>query len=123
MDENIDMAQDAPPAKKPISKWEWLPPVAVVVMAILYFFVAAPGGGLSRFCFFVGLSLVPGSLWRLTGRSSIGVHRLFFAAGLIAFMLNNPDLRPDRKLLARCLENWPLLVIGTLASLTQPIWG
>ncbi len=124
MDEMTDMAGDVPPPKKkPISKWEWLPPIAVVIMAVLYFFVAAPGGGLARFCFFVGLSLVPGSLWRLTGRSSIGIHRLFFAAGLIAFMLNNPDLRPDRQLLARCLENWPLLVVGTIASLTQPIWG
>ncbi len=110
-------------AKPQPSTWEWLPGIAAAALAALYFFAAEPGGTLSRFCFFVGLALVPGLLWRLAGRSSWTVQRMCFAAGLVAFVLDNPDLRPDRDTFAAILDRWPLVMLGFLVSFTQPLWG
>lgn len=105
------------------SLWEWLPPIAVVVLAVLYFTAANPQGNLARFSLFVGLGLLPGTLWRLAGRSSWNIHRVFFAAGLVAFVLDNPKLRPDRATWEQMLAHWPLVSLGFLISFTQSLWG
>ena len=114
--------EGAPPRATP-SKWEWVPIIALAALAVVYFSFAKPGGAVSRFAFFVGLGLVPGALWRLAGRSSWNVHRVFFAASLIAFVLNNPELRPNRDTWAKIVENWPIVTLGFLISFTQPLWG
>lgn len=115
-------ASGADAIKKP-SRWEWLPAVAIAVLAVVYFWVAKPDGGLARFCYFVGIGLVPGVLWRLTGRSSWNVHRICFAASLIVFVLHNPDLRPDGRTLSKIYQNWPMVALGFVVSFSQPIWG
>ena len=122
MEKAIPERRETPNASA-LSVWEWLPPLAVVVLAVLYFTAAKPGGNMARFCLFVGVGLLPGTLWRLAGRSSWNVHRVFFAAGLIAFVLDNPALRPDRATWERMLGNWPLVTLGFLISFTQSLWG
>ncbi|MCD8351051.1 MAG: flippase-like domain-containing protein [Planctomycetaceae bacterium] len=122
MEEFEAEAMGAEETAKP-SKLEWLPFAVFPLLAFLYFFVASPGGVLSRFCYFIGLSLIPGLIWRLTGRSSWNVHRICFAAGLITFVLDNPDLRPDRNTLTKMRDNWFTVAIGFFISFTQPVWG
>ncbi len=116
---------DAQPAiAKPIlSPWEWLPAALLPVLAFVHLYAAAPGGLLSRFALFVGLGLIPGTLWRFAGKSSWNIHRLFFALGLVAFVLENPNLRPDRASWTRIRENLPLVVLGFALSFTQTLWG
>lgn len=104
------------------SRWEWLPLLAVPALAAAHL-LAASGGSVSRLTLFVGLSLVPGSLYRLSGRRSWNVHRVCFALGLVAFVLENPKLRPDRENFGKILDNWPLAALGFLVSFTQPVWG
>lgn len=120
---NEDENGSATIASSAPSRWEWLPPLALLILAVVYFAVARPGGNLSRFSLFVGLGLLPGTVWRLTGRRSWSVHRIFFAAGLIAFILDNPGLRPDRGTLARIAEHWPLVFVGFAVALSQALWG
>ncbi|MCC8179863.1 MAG: flippase-like domain-containing protein, partial [Planctomycetes bacterium] len=107
---------------KGISKWEWLPPIAVAVLAAVYF-LTATGSTANRFALFVGLGLVPGSLWRLAGKPSWNIHRLFFALALIIFVLDNPKLRPDAESWLMIKRNWGLVAIGFVISFTQPLWG
>ncbi len=107
--------------KKP-SPWEWLPLALVVVLGIVYMRVQ-PGSGLHRFAFWVGLGLIPGSLWRLAGKRSWNVHRIFFACSLVAFVLENPDLRPDAATLSAILAHWEIVLAGFIVSFTQPLWG
>lgn len=111
--------------QKPIrpSKWEWIPPLLVALFALLYFKVATPGSGLSRFSICLGLALIPGTIWRLAGHRSWNVHRLCFAAGLVVFVFNNPELRPDKSSLAKIAANWHYVLAGCLISAAQPLWG
>lgn len=109
------------PAKTP-SPWEWLPPVALAALAVAYC-LAPAGSGLGRFSLFVGLGLVPGTVWRLCGRPSWNVHRIGFALGLVAFVIFNPALRPDAAMWDRIVRNWRLVLLGILISFTQPVWG
>lgn len=113
----------APGTARAPSRWEWLPLLALAALAAAYLFWAPAGGTLSQFALFIGLSLVPGSLYRLAGKSSWNVHRVCFALGLVAFVLANPKLRPDRRSLDLILDNWPLVALGFLVSFTQPVWG
>lgn len=108
---------------KKLSVYEWIPPVAMVLLAIIHLAVAKPDGTLSRLSLFICLGLVPGSIWRLAGRSSWSIHRVCFALSLIAFVLINPKLRPDADTLHKMIRNWPWVVLGFLAAFTQPIWG
>lgn len=107
-----------------LSRWEWVPVLALAVLALVYFGIAEEGGRLSRFSLCVGLGLVPGVLWRvILRRSSWNVHRIFFAVSLAAFVLDNPDLRPDRETWAKIADNRLLVALGFLASFSQPLWG
>lgn len=109
-------------ADKPLSPWEWLPVVAMLLLAA-GFFLAEPGGASRNFCLFVGLGLLPGSIRRLCGKSSWTVHRIGFAAGLVAFVLDNPGLWPGRAVVDKIAEQWPMVLLGLAISATQPIWG
>ncbi|MCL2001314.1 MAG: flippase-like domain-containing protein [Planctomycetes bacterium] len=104
------------------SRWEWLPPAAILILAPFYF-LSDPGGMANRFAFFVGLGLLPGTFWRLTGRNSWNVHRVLFAASLIALVMTNPALRPDRETWRNVLVNWSQVLVGFVLSFTQPLWG
>lgn len=114
-------AQTKPTEK--ISAWEWLPPVAMVALALACLFAFKPDGGMYRLSLFVCLGLAPGTAWRLLGKSSWNVHRVCFAASLVAAVLDNPDLRPDRETFAKITENWWLVAAGFIAAFTQPFWG
>ena len=105
-----------------LSPWEWLPAAAFACLIPLYL-MAEPGGLAARFAFFVGLGLLPGVVWRLLGKSSWNVHRIGFAAGLVAFVLDNPELRPDAGTWRKIIDNWHLAALGFLVSFTQPVWG
>ncbi len=120
-----DAESPAAPAadrKRKPSRWEWLPPAAILAFLPL-FFLSAPGGLANRFAFYVGLGLLPGTVWRLAGKSSWNVHRVFFAASLVAFVLANPALRPDAETWHTILANWHLVLLGFGISFTQPLWG
>ena len=104
------------------SRWEWLPPAAILILVPLYF-LSTPGDLASRFAFFVGLGLLPGTFWRLAGKSSWSVHRVFFAVSLVAFVVANPALRPDAETWRKVLANWKLVAIGFSVSFIQPLWG
>ncbi|MCC8189475.1 MAG: flippase-like domain-containing protein [Planctomycetes bacterium] len=104
------------------SRWEWLPVAALALLAAVYWRSPA-GSTASRFAFFVGLGLVPGVLWRLTGRSAWHVHRVAFACGLVGFVLDNPDLRPDGATLEQLASRWPWVLLGIGIAFTQPLWG
>ncbi len=114
-----------PNTPAPISKWEWLPIAALAILTVLYCTLSSstPNSPLARFALCVSLGLVPGTLWRLTGRSSWTIHRIFFAVSLIAFVLNNPDLRPNKNIWTRIADNSLPVLLGFLASFTQPLWG
>lgn len=124
MDEQETTSQAAAPAKTAgsPSRWEWLPVVACLCLGLAHF-QFNPASGASRFSLFVGLGLLPGSLWRLCGRRSWNVHRICFALGLIAFVLDNPELRPDRATLGEIAANWRLVALGMVVSFTQSLWG
>ncbi len=106
------------------SQWEWIPVGVLALLVMVYFFVAKPDGSLARFCLFVGVSLVPGCAhWIWKRKNSWHIHRICFALGLLAFVLNNPGLRPDRQTLLKIVRNWPLVILGIAISFTQPLWG
>ncbi len=106
------------------SQWEWIPLGVLALLALVYIFVAKPDGTLARFCLFVGISLVPGCAhWVLKRKNSWHIHRICFALGLLAFVLNNPSLRPDRQALLKIVRHWPLVLLGIAISFTQPFWG
>ncbi len=109
--------------KKP-SQWEWIPVGVMLLLALIYFFVAKPDGTLARFSLIVGLSLAPGCAhWIIKRKNSWHIHRICFALGLLTFVLNNPGLRPDKQTLLKVVRNWPLVLLGIAISFTQPIWG
>ncbi len=118
----VDAEQSSAPAEKKPSRWEWLPPAAILVLAVVYHF-ARPDGMANRFAFYVGLGLVPGTLWFLAGRGSWNVHRVFFAVSLMVFVLANPVLRPDAETWDSILAGWKLVLLGFVISFTQPLWG
>lgn len=105
------------------SKYEWIFFFLFALLATVHLLVATPGTGLSKFSLFVGLGLIPGLLVRLTGKSSRNVHRICFAFSLIAFVLDNPNLRPDTQTIHRMADNWPMVALGFIISFTQPVWG
>lgn len=113
---------DARTPKSP-SKYEWIFFFLFALLAALHLFIAAPGSSISKFSLFVGIGLIPGILVRLAGKPSRNVHRICFAFSLIAFVLDNPKLRPDAETVQRIAANWPLVALGFLASFTQPVWG
>ena len=104
------------------SRWEWLPVAACAALAVVYFLDPADETT-GRFALFVALGLLPGTVWRLLGKSSWGVHRACFALSLVAFVLENPKLRPDRLTLEKMAENWRLVALGFLISFSQSLWG
>lgn len=110
------------PTERKISLWEWLPFVAVLLLAVGYFTLKDGGSG-QHFCLFVGLGLLPGCLWRLLGNSSWGVHRIGFAAGLVVYVLDNPNLWPGAAVLERISQAWPFVLVGIVVAATQPFWG
>ncbi|MDR1520107.1 MAG: flippase-like domain-containing protein [Planctomycetota bacterium] len=67
--------------------------------------------------------LSPGTLWRLLGHGSWNVHRICFAAFLVALVALNPLLRPDAGILSRVFDNWLLSLLGCGISFTQPFLG
>ncbi len=109
--------------KPRISRWEWIPVILVPCLASVHLLAAGSAAALSRPALFVGLSLVPGAVCRLAGGSSWNVHRVFFALGLAAFVLENPDLRPDGESWLKIGEHWRLVAAGFAASFTQSAWG
>lgn len=104
-------------------KYEWVFFGFFALLVVMYFWVASPGSAVSKFSFFVGLGLIPGLLVRLAGKPSHTVHRICFAFSLVAFVLDNPKLRPDAETIQRVAENWPIVALGFFASFTQPVWG
>ncbi len=106
-----------------ISRREWIPVALIPLLALVHFFIAPPGAALSRLSLFVGLALLPGTLWRLLGKSSWNIHRICFALGLVLFVLDNPELRPDRESWNKILSHWPLVSLGFLISFSQSLWG
>lgn len=108
--------------RKMLSTWEWLPLGLVLALAVI-FHITVPGSALNRFAFWVGLGFIPGALWRLLGRSAWNVHRICFALALVAFVLENPALRPDVGALAKIGEHWELVALGVVVSFSQPFWG
>ncbi len=106
-----------------ISPWEWLPVLLLPALAVFRIVLDDPEGALSRLTLFVSVGLAPGVIWRVLGRSSWGVHRVFFALSLVAFVVDNPALRPDSRSWRRIQENWPLVSLGFLSSFAQPFLG
>lgn len=109
--------------KKRISPWEWLPVAATPLLAAVSFLAGGFDSTAGRLSLFVCLGLVPGVMWRLAGRSAWRVHRIGFAAALVAFMLSDSRLRPEAGDLGKIAANWRLVTLGFLVSLTQPLWG
>ena len=120
-DTGFEIEETAPAKAKP-SPWEWLPVAALPILALFWVF-AAPETLAHRFSLFLGLGLLPGVLWRLAGRNSWNVHRVGFAASLVAFVLTNPNLRPDAGTWEKMIDGWKLVGIGLVISFTQPLWG
>lgn len=118
---DVDSAASGATGKRP-SPWEWLPPAALPPLILLYC-LSAPGGTVNRLALFIGLGLLPGTLWRLRGKCSWNAHRIGFAAGLAAFVLDNPALRPDAETWRKMADGWRLTAAGFLLSFTQPLWG
>ncbi len=115
------MSVDEKSRKQP-SVWEWAPVPALLLLAYGYW-SGEGGSALSRFCFWVGIGLVPGLAWRVLGKPSWNVHRIFFAFALVLFVLENPELRPDAFTARTVAEHWILVLIGFAVSFTQPAWG
>ena len=105
-----------------ISKWEWLPVAATLLLAA-FWLLSGDDSTSGRLALFICLGLAPGSVVRLSGRSGWSIHRIGIAAALIAFMLNNPRLRPDAAALARITEHWRLVALGVLIAFLQPVFG
>lgn len=108
---------------KPLSKYEWIPPIVLALLILVHFFVAKPDGSLAKLTLFISVGLIPGTLVRLLGKPSWGTHRVCFALSLVAFVLHNPKLRPDADTLRKMLANWHYVTLGFLIAFTQPIWG
>ncbi len=116
-------AETGAPATPAMPRREWIPVFLLPVLALVHLHAADPGSAFSRFSLFVCLSLIPGTLWRLLGKPAWNIHRACFALGLILFVLDNPDLRPDRESARKILRHWPLVSLGFLTSFSQSLWG